>query len=119
MITKYRQNKSDAVYHERMKTLADQAGADETNVNVIMRKYAPLGAYPGTAKEHLDADFTTIPQDLRSMIDLTRRISQLRDRLPRELRDYTPEQLDALTVDELTTILTPPAQPPAQPKEPT
>lgn len=108
----YKQNKLEGAYCNESPSMTDQAGADQTHINVILKQMRITGQVTGHNKEHIEADFSLLPSDLRSMIELTREISQMRNRLPRELRDYTPEQLDSLTAEQLTAILTPPAPTP-------
>lgn len=115
---KHRENKEDAVYQETMPSLADQAGADETNVNIIMKKYAITGSIPGHNKPHIDMDLSLMPSDLRTMLEITREVGKLRDQLPRELKDIPWDKLDSMTNAELAAILTPPAQTPAKKDEP-
>lgn len=104
----YRRNKSRAVYEETMPSLADQSGANDTNINVIVKRYAQTGIVPGNTRSPMGGDFTSLPEDLRSMIETSRSLKETRKRLPEGLRDMPVEQLLTLTTDELTRILTPP-----------
>jgi len=113
MKCKYTDNKSDAVHINTDPSLADQAGADATNINVILKQFKITGRIQGHDKQHLDMDFALLPSDLRTMIETTREIGKMRNSLPRELREIPWDTLESMTTAELTAILTPPAPPPA------
>jgi hypothetical protein len=97
------------------KSLTDQSQADDTNINVILRKYGVTGVATGRAGQPQYLDHSELPRDLREAIDLTRRATSLRDSLPEALRSKPLEELNALTMEQLNTILHPPADPPATP----
>lgn len=97
------------------KSLADQSQADETNINVILRKYGVTGVATGVAGPPQYLDHTQLPEDLREAYDQIRSIGRLRDQLPDSLRERPMNELNALTLEELNTILHPPADPPAPP----
>ncbi|QXP08238.1 MAG: internal scaffolding protein [Arizlama microvirus] len=97
-------------------TMTDQSQAKDTDLNVIMKKYAVTGRVPGAPGQPIYGDFTNLPTDLRGMIEEARSIKERRKSLPPQLRDKPMEELLALTPEQLTTILTPPEQP-AKPEE--
>lgn len=114
-------------WHERRKlcatkntkpTLTDQAGARDTDINVIVKRYTISGQAPGAGRPKVYADFTAFPQDLREMIDMQKNLEKLRQGLPENLRNLPLDQLTNLTTDQLTAMLPKPAEPPA-PKDET
>jgi len=94
-------------------TMTDQAGARETDINVIVGQFQISGMVPGATGEPMNGDFTNLPTDLREMIELARAMPDIRKALPDKLRDMSIQDLLQLTPDKLTEILTPPADPPA------
>lgn len=115
-MSNYRKNKAAAVFNNTEPTMTDQSQANETDINVIVGKYGIGHTAPGAPGEPLYEDWTTFPTDLRDMIDTARRIEEHRQQLPEKLKNMYVEEILALTQDELTNILTPPAPPPAEPK---
>lgn len=97
------------------KSLADQSQADDTNINVILRKYGATGVAMGVAGPPQYLDHTQLPEDLREAYDQIRNVGRLRDSLPDALRNKPLEELNALTLEQLNAILHPPAAPPAPP----
>jgi len=115
---RYLANKKAAIFNNKEPTMTDQAGADATNVNVIVKQFKIHRTLPGHTKPPIEADLSLLPSDLRTMIEITREIGTLRNTLPRELRDKTQEELDSMTNAQLLAILTPPETPPANKEEP-
>lgn len=114
----YQQRKADAVIMNNEPTLTDQGGARDTDINIIVRSMGVGNTLPGNTKQPITGDFTSIPEDLRGMIEESRAIENYRSTLPAQLREMPMEQLLALTQDDLVKIMQPPAQPPVdQPKE--
>lgn len=99
------------------RSLTDQSQADDTNINVILRKYGVTGVARGVAGEPQYIDHTAKPQDLREAFEFARSATALRDRLPPSLRDKPLDELTTLTLDQLNTILHPPAPTPEPPKD--
>lgn len=88
-------------------TMTDQAGANDTDINVIVRRMGVGGALPGNTKSPMYGDFTGLPPDLRGFLESA---DQLRDQyanLPAQLRNYTPSELLNLTTTEMVKILNP------------
>lgn len=98
-------------------TLTDQSQARDTDINVIVGRFLTTGQAPGAAGEPQYLDCTELPQDLRGFIEASRSADELRKQLPPQLRDKTPQELEALTQADIQKILTPP-EPPAKPAEP-
>jgi len=96
-------------------SLTDQSQADDTNINVILKKYGVTGVARGVAGAPQYLDHSQLPRDLREAFDLTRRAEDMRKNLPEGLRNKTVEELNKLTMEELNTILHPPAPSPAPP----
>lgn len=108
----YTTNKARAIYVDNTPTMTDQAGANETNINVIIGRYGITGQIPGAQQEPMYGDFSHLPDNLRDFIETARTFEERRAELPEVLRNMDPEELMALTPDELTRKLTP-AEPPA------
>lgn len=109
----YALNKANSRTVNKQPTKTDQSQARETDINVIVGRYGIGGTVPGPGGQPITGDFTELPQDLRGFIEKGRELEKLRADLPKELQTKTTEELLALTPAELTTILTPPAPPPA------
>lgn len=103
----YYTNKANAVTRDTTPTKTDQAGADETNINVIVKRYGTTGTVPGPGRSPITGDFSDLPTDLREMLEASKSVERLRRSLPDTLREKPLEQLLTLTQDELTRILTP------------
>lgn len=106
--------RAKAAYRDKSPTLTDQSQAAETDINVIVKRYGVHGQAPGTTREPMYGDFTGLPTDLRGFIETGRALEEHRERLPEKLRDMPITELLALTPEELTNILTPPAPPPGE-----
>lgn len=97
-------------------SLTDQAGARETDINIIVGRMMKTGQLPGAPLPPIYGDFTVFPTDLRSMIETARTLRDHHDKLPKPLRDLTPEQLLGLTAEQLHAIMKPPtSQPTTEP----
>lgn len=108
---KYQENKARAKTKNTEPTMTDQSAARETDINVIVQRYAVHGTMPGSAQQPISGDFTELPTDLRAMIEKTREVADLRKKLPKELRSMTMPELMALTPEQLKNKLTPPEAP--------
>lgn len=112
----YLKNKARAIYMDDTPTMTDQAGARETDINVIVGRYGISGQVHGNQKEPMYGDFSNLPDGLREFIETAKTYEERRAELPEQLRGMDPEELLALTPEELTRKLTP--EPPAtEPKE--
>lgn len=100
-------------------TMTDQSAASQTDLNLILQRYAQSGTLNSHGKEPMYMDWTEYPEDYRDFIHKSREIDNIRQRLPKELTELTNEQLLTLTPTQLQTILTPPAPPPDKPKDET
>lgn len=93
-------------------SLTDQSAARDTDINVIVQKFGISGVAPGPSREPVwGADLTGLPTDLRDAIEAARSAAQIRQHLPPQLRDRPIEELAALTVEQIQTIITPPDKP--------
>lgn len=108
----YQRNKLAAITNTRGKTLTDQSAANETDRNVIVNRFLQHGQVPGSGKQPTYADYSRLPQDLKGFLHQARSLADLKKRLPKALKGYTMDDLLALTPEELTKILTPPAPKP-------
>lgn len=113
-------------YYERARALAtrttkptqtDQSAAKDTDINIIVARFLTTGQAPGKATPPVYADCTQYPEDLRDAIEKARSLQQHMQTLPQPLRGLALEELLALTPDQLTAKLTPPAPPPDDKKE--
>lgn len=113
MNSNWARNKAKAIFINTKPSKTDQSQAEDTNINIIMRKYRITGQAPGASKAPIYADFTELPTSLAEMMETARKMPSIRASLPEQLRSMPLEQLLSLTPEDLTNILTPPAQPPA------
>lgn len=113
----YAQNKERARTHNTDPSLADQSQAKETDINVIVGRYGISGQLPQSGAQPMYGDFSRLPTELRDFIEIGRTLDQRRRELPPELRDMPTDELLALTPEQLTTKLTPPAPTPAKTEE--
>lgn len=112
----YKRNKARAVFINDEPSMTDQSQARDTDINVIVKRYAQTGTAPGAATDPMFEDFSELPTDLRSMIEQTRGVVELRRRLPPRLAEMPVAQLLSLTEQQLTEILKP-AEPTPKPTE--
>lgn len=117
VLNRYRLNKARAVFVNTEPTKTDQAGAGETDINVIIKKYGITGVVPSAPQAPMYGDFVNIPHDLAEMMELARGAEAHRATLPEQLRGIPTDQLLALTPEQLVTILTPPKQQNEEPNE--
>jgi len=104
----YQKNRLRAQTKTTKPSLTDQSQASETDVNVIVRKMRQTGVMPTASTQPMGGDFTSLPDNLRDMIELSRTVELNRNRLPPELRKLEMSELLALTPDKLAHILAPP-----------
>lgn len=109
----YHDNKARARTRNTQPTLTDQSQARETDINVIVGRYGISGQVPAPAQEPMYGDFSNVPTDLRAAIETARQLETHRKQLPQQLAEMPLEQILALTPEQLTNILTPPAPTPA------
>lgn len=111
-MSNYQKNKLAAQTRTVNPTLTDQSQARETDINVIVGRMGITGAVPGNSQPPMYGDFTNLPTDLREFIECARTIGDHWKHLPPELKGMGMDELLALTPEELTTKLTPPAPTP-------
>ena len=99
-------------------TATDQSAARETDLNIILQRYAQSGTLQSHGKDPMYEDWTEYPEDLRGFIERARTAEKLRASLPQELKGKTLDELVRLTPNELHNILTPPAPTPPPKDEP-
>lgn len=115
----YQINKAKArIFNKGKPSLTDQSQAKDTDINVIVGRFIKTGAATAAPNAPMNGDFSNLPRDLRGIIEESRKLQQLRHKLPKELRDKPVEELLTLSPTELTSILTPPATSPAPKEEP-
>lgn len=114
----YYENRKRAATRNTKPTLTDQAGAKDTDINVIVGRMLKTNTVPGSASQPMYGDFADLPRDLAGFIQTARNLNTLQRKLPKELQDMKIEEMLALTPDKLKDILTPPPPPPApEPKK--
>lgn len=85
----------------------DQSGADETDINVIVKRYGVYGTIPQGKKEaQFGMDYSEIPNDLRDMIESARMLEIYRGELPEALRALNVDDLLSMTPQAINDILT-------------
>lgn len=112
----YQKNRLVARIRNIGPTKTEQSGAKDTDINVIIGKFKISGRVPAPAGDPIYGDFTTLPDDLRGMIEEAKSMKDRRAKLPPVLRDLPVEELLSLTPDKLSSILSPPAQPAGETK---
>lgn len=112
----YAENKLRSQIKTTKPTLTDQSQAHETDINVIVKRFATTGRVPGAQQAPISGDFSELPVDLRGFLEEAKQVKRLQKQLPKELQGKTVEQILALTPDELQTILTP-VEPPTKPED--
>lgn len=120
-MTYYYQNRKRARTFNTDPTMTDQSQAQNTDINIIINRLRDVGTPPPrNFAVPMSGDFTGLPKDLRSLLELAKSANEKRRALPAPLRDMPIDQLINLTTEQLHAILTPPAKPPAQetPEEP-
>lgn len=91
--TIYRTNAARARTTDKTPTLTDQAGAKDTDINIIVGRYGIGHSAPGTSKQPMFGDFSELPTDLRGMIEKARELDMLRDKLPPEYQHLSTQEL--------------------------
>lgn len=91
----------------------DQAGGDDTDINVIVKRYGVYGTVPSGMKQpQFGADYSDVPTDLRDVIESARMLEIYRGELPEALRALNVEDLITMTPQAIADILNPPASSP-------
>jgi len=105
-MSNYHINKERARTINTVPTQTDQSQANDTDVNVIVKKYKVTGQVrPGN--QPLYGDFASLPTDLRGILEKSRGMQKLRHQLPAQLREKPIEELLMMTDDDLVAILKP------------
>jgi len=101
----YYARKEAAKFCNTMPSLADQAGARDTDINIIVRT---MGVQANTMPPNPQyQDWTQMPEDLRGVIEQSRSVQDYVQKLPPQLRELPIEQLMDLQADDITNILKP------------
>lgn len=99
-------------------SMADQSGAEDTDVNVIVKRYGVYGTMPqGKMQPQYGQDFSQLPDDLRSAIETVRSLDKLHNELPGGLKSLTIEELMTYTPEAITRIAQPEPKPETKPEE--
>lgn len=107
----YRQNKAAAVFRNTDPSMTDQSQLDDTNINIIMKKYRITGVAPGAHKQPSYGDFTELPETLAELMQQARELPDLISSLPENMQSMPLDQLLALSTEDLQTMLAPPDNP--------
>lgn len=95
-------------------SMTDQSGAEDTDINVIVKRYGVYGTVPSGMKQpQYGTDYSEIPSDLRDVIESARMLEIYRGELPEALRAINVEDLITMTPQAIAAILNPPAPMPA------
>lgn len=89
----YTEAKKKARFYSNKPTLTDQSQAEDTDLNVILKKYQITGRAPGARQTLPHGDYTAAPQDLAGHFELAKSVKDLQASLPEHLRTLTPEQI--------------------------
>lgn len=111
----YHENAKRAVYRSTSPSLTEQSLARETDINVIIGRFAVSGTVPSAPRPPMYGDTSQLPTDLRGLIEMGKSLNRLKRSLPEQLREKSVKELFELTPQQLQTILTPP--PPIAAKE--
>lgn len=115
-LTTYYERARNLATRDTTTTMTDQAGARETDINVIVQRYGIHGQAPGTDAKPSYEDLSEFPTDLRDLIDTARGIDEHYNKLPEALKHMEFGELMALTPEALTNILSPPQPAAEEPK---
>lgn len=94
-------------------SLTDQSAANDTDRNVIVKRFMVHGQVPTGTRPPIFADFTQLPRSLQGLLQQAQSVPRLQEKLPPELRDLTLTALLALTPEQLRDKLKKP-DPPAK-----
>lgn len=98
-------------------TMADQSGADDTDINVIVKRYGVYGTVPqGKAQPLYGQDFSELPDNLREAMDLVRGLGDLKKQLPEGLESLTLEELITYSPEAIANIVNPKPKPEEKPE---
>lgn len=115
-MSKWKENKANAVFINTEPTMTDQSQAESTDINIIIHQFLRTGHAPA-GKQPIYGDFSELPDDLRGFIEMGRGMTSLVNQLPEQLRDIPVEQLLTMTNDEIVAKLQPPDAPSDKPKD--
>lgn len=115
----YYENKQRAKFRNTEPTMTDQSQAAATDVNQIIKQFKRSQIAPEQKNPGYYADLVEVPQDLRSVIEMSRSVHGIRKRLPETLREKPIEELLMMTEADIRAIVQPPTPTPApQPATP-
>jgi len=101
-------------------TMTDQSGAEDTDINVIVKRYGVYGTVPqGKTPPQFGQDFSQLPDDLRTAIETVRALDNLRSELPEGLQNLTLEDLLTYTPEAITRLAQPEPKPEPKPESST
>lgn len=86
-------------------TQTEQSDANETDLNIILKRYAQSGTVQSHGKDPMYMDWTQYPEDLRGFLEAKRDMEKARLELPKELRDIPTEELIYMTPEAINAKL--------------
>lgn len=104
-----KERRKAAAFRTTTPTMTDQAGAANTDLNIIVTQFLKTGQSPSKGTP-IYGDFTEFPRDLKTAIERAASVNRLRKGLPTQLRELPIEQLLGLTPEKIREILTPPKE---------
>jgi len=106
----WQKNKKLAITRDNTPSLTDQAGARDTDINVIVGQFLVHGQVPGAKGQPLYEDFTQLPKDLRGFIEMGRTLKDNQKKLPEKLQGIPLAELVGMTTEKINAILKPPEE---------
>lgn len=102
----YRERANRLATVDNTPTMTDQAGSEDTDINVIVKRYGVYGTMPqGTKQARFGEDYSQLPDDLAGFIYTARSVERLRGELPFELANLTMEELVTYDTQQLAELL--------------
>lgn len=90
-------------------TMTDQSGVEDSDINVIVKRYGVYGTVPSGMKQpQFGQDTSDWPTDLAQAMEVARSLNTLRQNLPEQLRNMRDDELMALTPEQIVAIIKPP-----------
>lgn len=105
---RYRERAAQLATADETPTMTDQSGAEDTDINVIVKRYGVYGTFPqGKTQPLYGQDFSELPDDLRTAIETVRSLENLKSNLPEALQNLTVEELMTYTPEAINGLLKP------------
>jgi len=118
MITTHEELRAAARTVNTDPTETEQSEAHETDLNIILTRYAQSGTIQSHGKPPMFEDWTQYPEDLRGFIEAKHDLERARLALPPELRDIPTDELLYMTPEAINARLPKPKPAPEIPTQP-